>query len=75
MVEKSQLLSFDKKRMNPNSVLSPGLRYSIICIDENCQAIFFINVGLELDKDMKKELHISLAKSWGCSQYNMNGIL
>ena len=45
--------SFDKKRMNPHSVLSPGLMYSIICIDENCEAIFFINIDIELDRDMK----------------------
>ena len=31
-----------------------ALRYSIIYIDENCQTIiFFINLGLELDRDMK----------------------
>ena len=46
--------SFDKKRMTPHSVFSPGLRYSIIYIDENCQAVIsFINLGLELDRDIK----------------------
>ena len=65
-----------KKRMTPHSVFSPDFRYSIVYIDENCQAIiFFINLGLDLGRDMKQELHISLARCWRCSQYNMNGIL
>ena len=46
--------SLDKKIMISHSVFSPGLRYGIICIDEECQAIIsFINLGLELDRDMK----------------------
>ena len=47
-------LSFDKKRMTPHSVFSAALRHRIICVDENSQAIiFFINLGLELDRDMR----------------------
>ena len=49
--------------MTPHSVFSPDFRYSIVYIDENCQAIiFFINLGLDLGMDMKQELHIPLAK-------------
>ena len=40
--------------MTPHSVFSPVVRYSIIYIDKKCQAIiFFINLGIELDRDMK----------------------
>ena len=42
--------NFDKNKMTPHQ----ALRYSIISIDEICQAItFLINRGLELDRDMK----------------------
>ena len=54
MLGKLASSSLDKKIMISHSVFSPGLRYGIICIDEECQAIIsFINLGLELDRDMK----------------------
>ena len=63
--------------MTPHSVFSPDFKVqSIVYIDKNCQAIiFFINLGLDLGGDMQQELHISLARCWRCSQYNMSGIL
>ena len=46
--------SFDKKRTTPHSVFSPGLRNSIIYIDENKSSYYFcINLDVELDRDMK----------------------
>ena len=48
--------TFDKKRMIP---------YILFSVNENCQtAIIFNNLGIYLDfgRDMKEELHISLAK-------------
>ena len=43
--------TFDKKRMTPNSEFSPG---TVKLLLRNCQAIvFFINLGLDLGRDMK----------------------
>ena len=42
--------TFDKKRMTPHSEFSPGT----VKILTHCQAIiFFINLGLDLGRDMK----------------------
>ena len=43
--------------------------YILFSVNENCQtAIIFNNLGIYLDfgRDMKEELHISLAKRWRC---------
>ena len=42
--------TFDKKRMTPHSEFSPD---TVKLLLRYCQAIFFINLGLDLDRDMK----------------------
>ena len=52
--------TFDKKRMTPHSEFSPG---TVKLLLRYCQAIiFFVSLGLDLGRDMKYELDISLVK-------------
>ena len=42
--------TFDKKRMTPHLEFSPG---TVKLLLRYCQAIFFINLGLDIGRDMK----------------------
>ena len=65
--------TFDQKKTAPHPEFSPG---TVKLLWRYCQGIiFFINLDLDLGRDMKKELDISLVRCWRCSQYNMSGIL
>ena len=52
--------TFDKKRMTPHSEFSPS---TVKLLLRYCQAVvFFIDLGLDLGRDMKYELDSSLVK-------------
>ena len=48
--------AFGKKRMTPHSVLLPGFKVAKVSfiLMKTVKLLFFINLGLELDRDMCK---------------------
>ena len=75
MLSKLVSSTFDKKRMTPHSVFSPGSKVATVLfiLIKTVKPLFFTNLGLDLGRDMGRN-YIFPWKSTG-DVHNMSGIL